>query len=248
MDRLLYIAMNGARALFDRQNQIAHNLANVSTAGFRAETMAFRALPVFGPGNATRAFVAETTTGTDFSTGPLRDTGRVFDLAVEGRGFIAVRSPDGREAYTRDGALQLGRNGVLETRNGLPVITENGNSLVIPPDNTVTIARDGTVSVIPAAGVPNTATIVGRIKLVNPPEKSLSRGADGLFRLEGGQPAPADASVRVLSGSLEGSNVNAVEAITGMISAARQYDTQVRLMQSADQNARSLSQLLNLNT
>jgi len=246
VDRLLYIAMNGARSMFERQAQISHNLANVSTAGFRAETTAFRALPVVGPGQATRAFVAETTTGTDFSLGPMRETGRLFDVAVDGRGFIAVRGADGREAYTRDGALQVGPGGLLETRNGLPVLTDTGATLAIPADHTITIGRDGTISAVPAVGIPNTATIVGRIKLVNPPEKAIERGADGLFRVAGGRPAPADARVAISSGMLEGSNVNAVEAITSIISTARQYDTQIRLMQAADQNSRGLSQLLNL--
>ncbi|MBK8017799.1 MAG: flagellar basal-body rod protein FlgF [Betaproteobacteria bacterium] len=247
MDRLLYVAMNGAKSMFDRQNQVAHNLANVSTAGYRAETMAFRALPVEGPGRHTRTFVVDSTTGTDFSIGPMRETGRVFDVALDGKGFIAVRGADGKEAYTRDGALQLGRNGVLETKNGLQVLTDAGGTIVIPPDNTITVGRDGTISAIPMVGIPNTATIVGRIKLVNPAEKTLQRGTDGLFRQESGRPAPADAGVRLTSGMLEGSNVNAVEAITSIISVARQYDTQVRLMQSADQNARGLSQLLTLN-
>ncbi|MBL8533232.1 MAG: flagellar basal-body rod protein FlgF [Betaproteobacteria bacterium] len=247
MDRLLYVAMNGAKSMFDRQNQVAHNLANVSTAGYRAETMAFRALPVEGPGRHTRTFVVDSTTGTDFSIGPMRETGRVFDVALDGKGFIAVRGADGKEAYTRDGALQLGRNGVLETKNGLQVLTDAGGTIVIPPDNTITVGRDGTISAIPMVGIPNTATIVGRIKRGNPAEKTLQRGTDGLFRQESGRPAPADAGVRLTSGMLEGSNVNAVEAITSIISVARQYDTQVRLMQSADQNARGLSQLLTLN-
>lgn len=248
MDRLLYLAMNGAQSMFDRQNQVAHNLANASTAGYRAQTAAFRALPVVGPGQPTRTFVVESTTGTDFSLGPLRETGRVFDVAVDGRGFIAVRGADGREAYTRDGALQVSPAGTLETRNGLPVLTDGGGTISIPPDNTITIGRDGTISAIPRVGVPNTATLVGRIKLVNPPEKTLVRGDDGLFRQESGRPAPGDAGVRVTSGMLEGSNVNAVEAITSIIAAARQFDTQIRLMQSADQNSRGLSQLLNLNS
>lgn len=247
MDRLLYVAMNGAKSMFDRQAQVAHNLANVSTAGFRAETTAFRALPVIGPGARTRAFVVETTTGTDFTPGPLRETGRTFDLALEGKGFFTVRGADGREAYTRDGGLTLSATSRLETRDGLPVLSENGNTIIIPPENTVTIGRDGTISVIPQTGVPNTATIVGRLKLVNPPERTMLRGTDGLFRPENGRPAAADANVRVVSGMLEGSNVNAVEAMTQIISTARQYETHVRLMQSADQNSRGLSQLLAMN-
>lgn len=247
MDRLVYLAMSGAKSMLDRQAQVAHNLANASTAGYRAETAAFRALPVIGPGAGTRAFVAESSTGTDFSLGAMRETGRVFDVAVDGKGFLAVRGADGREAYTRDGSLQLGPGGLLQTRNGLNVLTDGGTTIAIPPDNTITIGRDGTVSAIPLVGVPNTSTVLGRIKLVNPDEKSLQRGADGLFRTQNGRPAPADARVFLASGMLEGSNVNAVESIVSIISLSRQFDTQVRLMQAADQNARGLSPLLNLN-
>jgi flagellar basal-body rod protein FlgF len=247
MDRVIYLAMNGAKSMFDRQAQVAHNLANASTAGYRAETTAFRALPVVGPGAATRTFVVDSTTGTDFSPGPMLATGRTFDVAVDGKGFIAVRGADGREAYTRDGSLQPGPGGQLQTRNGLNVLTDSGATIAIPPDSTILIGRDGTISAIPLVGVPNTATIVGRIKLVNPDERTLRRGDDGLFRAASGRPAPGDASVNLASGMLEGSNVNAVEAITSIISLARQFDTQVRLMQTADQNARQLSQLLNMN-
>lgn len=247
MDRVLYLAMNGAKSMFDRQVQVTHNLANAVTTGFRAETTAFRALPVVGPSASTRTYVVESTTGTDFSFGPMLNTGRVLDVAVDGKGFIAVRGPDGREAYTRDGSLQMGPGGVLQTRNGLNVLTDNGSTVAIPPDNTILIGRDGTISAIPLVGVPNTTTIVGRIKLVNPDEKTLARGADGLFRTNGNQPARADAAVRLSSGMLEGSNVNSIEAITSLISLSRQFDTQVRMMQTADQNARQLSQLLNMN-
>ena len=248
MDRVIYLAMNGAKSMFDRQAQVAHNLANASTAGYRAETTAFRALPVVGAGAKTRTYVVDSTTGTDFSFGPMRDTGRVFDVAVDGKGFIAVRGADGREAYTRDGSLQQGPGGLLQTRNGLNVLTDSGGTIAIPPDSTILVGRDGTISAIPLVGVPNTATIVGRIKLVNPDEKTLERGADGLFRTAAGRPAPADASVQVASGMLEGSNVNSVEAITSIISLSRQFDTQIRLMQTADQNARQLSQLLSMSS
>jgi flagellar basal-body rod protein FlgF len=248
VDRLVYLAMSGAKAMFERQAQVAHNLANASTAGYRAETTAFRALPVIGPGAGTRAFVTESSTGTDFSLGPMRETGRNLDVSVDGKGFLAVRAADGSEAYTRDGNLQLGPGGVLQTRNGLNVLTDGGGTIAIPPDNTITIGRDGTVSAIPLVGIPNTSTALGRIKLVNPDEKTLTRSADGLFRVEGGRPAAADARVYLASGMVEGSNVNAVEAIVSIISLSRQFDTQVRLMQTADQNARGLSPLLSLNS
>lgn len=246
MDRVIYLAMNGAKSMFDRQAQVTQNLANVSTAGYRAQTTAFRALPVEGPGAKTRTFVVDSTTGTDFSFGPMRMTGNIYDVAVQGKGYIAVRGPDGREAYTRNGSLQPGPGGVLQTRNGQNVLSESGGTIAIPPDSNILIGGDGTVSAISLVGVPNTTTTVGRVKLVNPDESKMLRGDDGLFRTANGRPSPGDASVRLVSGMLEGSNVNAVEAIASMISLSRQFDTQIRLMQSADQNARQLSQLLNM--
>jgi flagellar basal-body rod protein FlgF len=246
MDRVIYLAMNGAKSMFDRQAQVTNNLANVSTAGYRAQTTAFRALPVEGPGAKTRTFVVDSTTGTDFSFGPMRVTGDTYDVAIQGKGFIAVRGPDGREAYTRNGSLQPGLGGVLQTRTGLNVLSESGGTIAIPPDSSILIGSDGTVSAISLLGVPNTTTTVGRIKLVNPDEKKLLHGDDGLFRTANGRTVPGDASVQLVSRMLEGSNVNAVEAIASMISLSRQFDTQIRLMQNADQNARQLSQLLNM--
>jgi flagellar basal-body rod protein FlgF len=119
-----------------------------------------------------------------------------------------------------------------------------GGPITIPPDSRVTIARDGTVSTIPTVGAPNITNTVGRIKLVDPAEASLQRGEDGLFRMRDGTVAPADPNVAVASGALERSNVNVVAAITEIINHGRQFELQVRMLQSADQNARSAAQVL----
>lgn len=246
MDRLIYIAMNGAKHALSKQASTAHNLANVSTDGFRAQYNSARAAAVIGPGQPTRTFVVDSTVGTSFKPGPIDHTGRDLDVAVEGRGWITVQTPDGREAYTRSGAFEINANGQLQTKTGLNVIGDGG-PITVPPDTRISIGRDGTVSTIPTAGVPNITNAVGRIKLVDPDERQLLRGDDGLFRMANGQPAPADNNVALASGALERSNVNAVSAITDIISQARQFDLQIRLVQTADQNARSAAQLLNLN-
>src|SRR5215510_2140418 len=201
MDRLIYIAMTGAKHSLDQQATVANNLANISTTGFKAQLSAYRAVPVVGPNSSTRAFVVGSTIGHDFTPGPLMQTGRPLDVAVNGSGWIAVRGADQREAYTRDGSLQLDANGRLQTRGGRDVIGEGG-PIVVPPNNTVAIGGDGTVSIIPTDAVPNAVTIVGRIKLVNPPAGSMVRGEDGLFRLQSGQPAQADANVQLTAGAL----------------------------------------------
>jgi flagellar basal-body rod protein FlgF len=247
MDRLIYTAATGARQLMQRQDIVAHNLANASTPGFRAETSAFRAVPVEGSGQPTRVFAVEGASGADLSPGPLERTGRELDVAVEGPGWIAVQATDGREAYTRNGSLQVSASGVLETRSGLAVLGEGG-PISIPPEHSVTIARDGTLSAVPHQAPLGNVLQVGRIKLVNPPEDALARGADGLFRVRGGGgAADADPNVALAGGMLEGSNVNAAEALVSMISLARQFELQMKLLAQADDNARRAASLLNLN-
>lgn len=246
MDRLIYIAMSGANHTMHQQAQVAHNLANASTTGYKAEANSFRALPVLGEGAQTRTFVVASTVGSDLSTGAIQSTDRDLDVAVEGKGWIAVQSADGSEAYTRNGSLLVGANGLLQTRNGLMVMGDGG-PLAVPPDAEVTIGKDGTVSIIPAGQAANTIATVGRVKLVNPPEADLVKGGDGLFRLNSGLPAPADANVALAQKSLETSNVNAIDSLVSMISLARQYDLQMKLLQSAEGNAQKANQIMNLN-
>jgi flagellar basal-body rod protein FlgF len=100
-------------------------------------------------------------------------------LRCRGKGWIAVQLPDGSEAYTRAGSLDVDVTGLLQTKSGYTVAGDGG-PINIPPDNRIEIAPDGTVSVVPTFGTPNNANAIGRIKLVNPPEADLVRGADGL--------------------------------------------------------------------
>ncbi|MCH2221856.1 MAG: flagellar basal body rod protein FlgF, partial [Dechloromonas sp.] len=178
--------------------------------------------------------------------GPLMFTGRNLDVAVRGRGWIAVQLPDGSEAYTRAGSLDVDVTGLLQTKSGYNVAGDGG-PINIPPDNNIEIAPDGTVSVIPAFGTPNNANAIGRIKLVNPPESDLVRGSDGLFRLRSNQPADPDTNVKLVSGTLEGSNVNVTDAMVNLISLSRQFEMQIKMLQTADTNAQRADQLLSLN-
>ena len=243
MDRLIYTSMTGANHTLNQQATVAHNLANASTTGFRAENNAFRAVPVFGDGLPTRAFVVDSTTAADFSPGHLETTGRDLDVAVKGPGWITVQLDNGEEAYTRNGSLQVGPNGVLLTQNGLKVKGETG-VLAVPPESRITIGVDGTVSSVPINPQPNTVAAVGRIKLVNPPEGSLVKGPDGLFRLKEGGTAPVDGRVRLVDGTLEGSNVNVVHEMVSMIALARQFDMQMKMLDSAQRNAEQASQIM----
>lgn len=246
MDKLIYTAMAGAKYLLARQDTAAQNLAQASTQGYRAQIDAFRASPVTGDGAATRIFATDSTVGTDFTPGPIQGTGRDLDVAISGKGWIAVQSNDGSEAYTRFGSLQVSAEGVLQTVTGLPVLGDGGGPISAPVDARIAIAPDGTVSAIPLSGPKTAVNVVGRIKLVDPEESSLVRGGDGLFRSASGE-ADADPAVRLNSGALEGSNVNPVEAMVTMIAVARQFEVQMKMISSADDNARQATKLLSSN-
>jgi flagellar basal-body rod protein FlgF len=245
MDRLIYTAMTGAKHAFLQQAGVAQNLANASTTGYRAMEHKFRAVPIQGEGLPTRTFVVDASVADVFDQGPMMATGRPLDVAVRGPGWIAVEGADGKEAYTRAGNLQTNANGLLQTASGLNVVGDGG-PLAVPPDNRITIAPDGTVSTVPLFGVPNNVGVVGRIKLVNPPENDLVRGSDGLFRLKSGAPANTDETVKLASETLEGSNVNPVDAMVSMISLARQFEMQIKMLQTADTNASKATQILSM--
>lgn len=245
MDRLIYTAMTGASHVLNQQATVAQNLSNTNTPGYRAAIHTFRAVPLVGEGLPTRAFVVDSTAGADFSPGVLQSTGRALDVAVQGEGWIAVQTADGGEAYTRDGSLQVSPNGVLQTRNGLSVVGDAG-PLTIPPDTEVTVAKDGTISTVPSGSQPSQVVVVGTLKLVNPPQSQMERGADGLFRTRDGGAVAADVNVVIASGNLESSNVNNVQAMVDMISLARKFDMQMKMLQSADNNAKEASTILNI--
>jgi flagellar basal-body rod protein FlgF len=243
MDRLIYTAMTGAIHTLNQQATVSQNLSNASTTGYRAETNSFRAVPIFGDGLPTRAFVVDSTTGADFTPGAIQQTGRNLDVAVQGSGWIAVQLENGEEAYTRQGNLQINANGILQTQSGLNVKGDAG-LITAPPDNRITIAKDGTVSAVPITPLPNTVVIIDRIKLVDPPAEQLVKGGDGLFRLRQGGEANSDARVFLTAGALEGSNVNLVQEMVSMIALARQFDMQMKILESAEHNAQQASEIM----
>jgi flagellar basal-body rod protein FlgF len=242
---LIYTAMTGAKSLLERQATVANNLANMTTSGYRAETSAFHAVPVIGSGLPTRAFVLDSITGADFTPGAIQETGSALDVAVQGSGWITVQASDGSEAYTRGGSLRVSAEGTLETHTGLPVLSDSG-PISVPPNTTISVGRDGTVSAIPTQPPLNNVSVIGRLKLVNPPESDLTKGPDGLFRVKGGGSADVDDQVALIGGALEGSNVNAAEAMVSMISLARQFEMQMKMLQSADTDAQHATQLLSV--
>ena len=242
MDRMIYLSMSGAKATMQRQDSLANNLANVSTVGFRAELQAFRAVPVQGSGASTRVYALESTPGYNDQSGQITATGRPLDVAAKGKSWFAVQGLDGTEAYTRAGSFDVSADGTLITRNGLTVLGDGG-PIQVPPNSEVNVGSDGTIS---ARGANGRSTAIGKLKLVTP-EAPLQRGADGLFRSADGTELPADATARVQDGALEGSNVSPVETMVAMITAARQFEAQMKMLQTTEADEKAAGQLLSMN-
>jgi flagellar basal-body rod protein FlgF len=238
MDRMIYLSMTGAKATMQRQDVLAHNLANASTPGFRAEMTAFRAVPVRGEGASTRVYALESTPGYNAEPGAVQPTGRNLDVALKGNSWLAIQGLDGTEAYTRAGALDVDAEGLLITKTGLTVLGDGG-PITIPQNAQVQIAPDGTISATVGQNKPQS---VGKLKLVTP-EAPLQRGEDGLFRAPGGD-LSADPNARLQDGALEGSNVSAVETMIAMIAASRQFEQQMKMVHSAQEKEQSAAKLL----
>ncbi len=245
MDRMLYVAMTGAKETLRAQAVNNHNIANASTTGFRADLSAFQSRAVDGSGYASRVYATNTTTGWDDQSGALLSTGRDLDIAINGPGWIAVQGADGREAYTRAGNLQVDATGQLVTATGRPVLGDGG-PINIPPYTSIFFARDGSISVVAQGQTPDTTSTVGRLKLVNPANEAIARGDDGLFRMKDGSDAPADAGVAIGSGTLESSNVNTADAMVTMIELARHFEMQVKAIRAAEENGAAAAQLMRL--
>lgn len=243
MDRLLYVSMSGANQTMMAQTANNNNLANSNTGGFRADLNAFRSMPVHGQGYESRVYAMTERSSVDFTLGMVRSTDRDLDVAVDGDGWIAVQAKDGSEAYSRAGNLSIEPGGLLVTGNGLPVMG-NGGPITIPQADSIDVGVDGTISIQPIGQPTNALVVADRIKLVKPDREELVKGADGLIRLKKGTEADPDPSVRVISGSLETSNVNIVNSLVNMISLARQYESQVKMMKQAEQMDTSTDQLL----
>ncbi|NKB31963.1 MAG: flagellar basal-body rod protein FlgF [Pseudomonadales bacterium] len=243
MDKAIYIGMTGASQNMAAQAVQANNLANASTTGFRADLIQARTEQVEGEGFETRFYNVLQPNATDFTQGPLMETGNELDIAISGDGFLAVQTADGSEAYTRAGDLQLTAFGELVNGSGLPVIG-NAGPIAIPPNQKIEIGTDGTISVLEQGQGAEAITAFDRIKLVNPDTEMLVKGSDGLLRRNDGVPELADGAVRVQSGFVEASNVNVVDAMVEMISLSRNFEMNIKLIRTAEENSEASAQLL----
>lgn len=246
MDRMLYLSMTGASQIMQAHAITTNNLANVSTAGFKADLAQFRSMPVFGPGMPSRVYAMTERPGTDTSAGAHNHTGRELDMAVRGEGWIAVQAPDGSEAYTRAGDLHISSAGLLVNGAGHPVLGDNGGPIAIPPYEKIEIGADGTITIRPVGQQANVLAQVERIKLVLPQDGQLTKGKDGLMRTKDGSVLPPDATVQLVAGTLETSNVSVVDSMVRLIELSRQYETQVKMMNTAKENDTASDRLMQL--
>ena len=245
MDRGLFIAMSGAKHALSAQSLNANNLANLNTTGFRADLARVRDMQVQGTGLPTRVYGLIENNGVSLTPGDIRRTGNDLDIAIKGAGFLSVLGPDGQEALTRAGNLKVNSVGQLLTGSGLQVMG-NGGPITLPPFEKVEIASDGTISVLGQGQDATTLAAVDRLKLVNPVAGSLVKNAFGLLGQRGGAEFEPDASVKVVSGSLESSNVNAISAMTTMIDLSRKYEAYVKFMKTMEEVDSNSTKILSL--
>ncbi|WP_194437047.1 flagellar basal-body rod protein FlgF [Vibrio fluminensis] len=246
MDRSLFLAMSGAKQNMQALQLRANNLANVSTTGFRADLAQARSMQAYGEGLPTRVFSMTERPGHNFQQGSVITTGRNLDVTVQGDGWISVMDKTGQEGLTRNGNFQIDATGLLTSGNGDLVMGETGAPITLPiPLSKVEIGTDGTISVVPQGAPADAMEVVDRIKLVSINNQSLFKDANGLFRAKDPNTAyQADAGVKLLTGAIEGSNVNAIGEMTALIDLQRQFEMQVKMMSTAEEMDKASESLL----
>jgi flagellar basal-body rod protein FlgF len=239
MDALIYTAMSGAERALHAQQVRANNLANADTPGFRADLEMSVSETVQGYGYDARHLGRLRADSVSNRQGTLKQTDRELDVAISGDGYLAVQWGDG-EAYTRAGALTVDAEGTL-TVNGRAVMGEGG-PIVLPPYSQLAIGEDGTISIRPP-GQPLMQPLE-RLKLVRPDPASMVKNEAGLLVSRGQDELPADTTVRVRAGFLEGSNVSAVEEMVATMTLNREFELQMKLYKAADSMADTGNRLI----
>ncbi|WP_430428539.1 flagellar basal-body rod protein FlgF [Parasphingorhabdus sp.] len=234
MDKLAYTSINAMKSLMNRQTAIANNMANSNTVGFKAEMVSSKAQYLNGPGHDSRAMAVERNMQADLNAGAITKTDRPLDIALEGDAMLAIQAADGKEAYTRRGDLKIDPSGLLLTGDGFPVLGEGG-PVTLPPSERVTIGADGTISVLPPGGDPTQLEPIAKLKLVSTTGTEITKGTDTLFHVADDGTLPVDENAKVISGALEGSNVNMTSALVDMIETSRAWETQARLLRMTEE-------------
>jgi len=230
MDNSFMVGLSAQQVLQKRMDTTANNLANMTTAGFKVEHVVSRDLSEKPATSADRptdiAFADAWMLQRDFSDGPMERTGNPLDFAIEGDGFFAVQTGAG-EAYTRDGRFNLNERGEVVTRNGEIVLSDGGPIVINPEGGPLSVSREGSIS---QGGV-----AMGTLRVVAfPTPGALERVGSNLWKATDEQPQ-ATTNAKVVSGFVEGSNVNAVLELTEMIEISRAYTSIAKMIAQSDE-------------
>lgn len=230
MDKLIFTAASGADRLMRAQQVHANNLANLDTAGFRASMeVAGHAKPNGGYGYDDVHMTNMQADTLSTRAGAVRETGRPLDVAIGGKGWLAVQYGDG-EAYTRSGEIEMSAEGALSV-HGHPLMGEGG-PITLPPHTAVEIGTDGTISVLTEGATQ--MQVIDKLRLVNAEGTELTKNEAGLIVARDGAPLATDPNVKLRSRALEGSNVSAVEEMVATMSLNRSFEIQMKLFQASD--------------
>jgi flagellar basal-body rod protein FlgF len=236
MENTLLIGLSRQMILERQIDVVANNVANVNTAGFKADRSLFEEY-LRSPAredNFVRAdrrvsFVQDRATFHDFSAGPSEQTKNPLDVAIDGAAFLVVQTPAGAR-YTRDGGLQINNQGQLVTAGGLPVMGASGPIVFQPTDKEINIAPDGNVTVVEGTG--RTDSVRGKLRLVSFADaQKLEKEGSNLYSADQGIVAQPDITSRVRQGFIEKSNVNSVHEMSRMIEITRAYTQISSLLQ-----------------
>ena len=234
MNKLLDLAAFGARETSLAQAVNSHNLANANTPGFRKD------LALYSGPRVTSGLKTEV----DLSVGQVQTTGNPLDVAINGEGYFVIEDGQGGLAYSRRGDFRVDADGFLTNGAGYRVLGQGG-TINVPPYSEINVGEDGVISLRPIGAEANALAEVGRLQLVKAePGQVMRKTPDGLLR--SANALFESPEVKVVSGALEGSNVNVIDSLVTMIDLARRFETQVKLMQSAEENRNSLNQIMKL--
>ena len=244
MDKVLFLAMSGAKQVELSQQAHANNLANISSTGFKADLEQARAMQVFGDGQPSRVYSLSERPATDRTAGTFLQTGRNLDVALEGNAWMAVQAKDGTESYTRSAELQVTFEGFLLNGSGLPVQGAGGNNIQLPPFEQIDIGIDGSISIRPEGATSSELLVIDQIKMVALDPQNSYKGVDGLMKVDNQEVLPLDPNARLRSGFIETSNVNAVHELTNIIGLSRQFEMNIKMMKTAEENSTAAAKIL----
>ena len=232
MENALRIALSRQMALQTQMDVIANNLANINTAGFKADTVHMEEfmIPVaemtdYTTSDKNLSYTHDRGLVKNMSTGPIRQSGNELDVAISGEGWFIVQSPDG-ERYTRNGEFKINQEGTLVNNQGLPILSEAGELNFGPNEKNIVIARDGTIS--------SSDGIKGKLRLVRFDNEQVMK-KEGFNLFSSPNPALPLEAPNLMQGMVEQSNVKPVLELTKMIETVRAYTNQARMMEKMEE-------------